>query len=161
MVRKVARRGRLARYLAVRNLPVPETLALPECDVCGDWFLDADDDQALTTALAKSYKKLTGLKAQRALSTLRSCGVSERRLEALLDLSPNYLSRIRAGKDTSAVLSTALQLFAASPSLVDEAEAHWQADEAEVRFVGSMTFSSDSRPPVIPFRAQRFDARAA
>jgi hypothetical protein len=141
-VRRVARPGRVERYLAVKNLPVPETLALPECDRCGEVYLDDKDEAALTQALEKEYKRLAQAKAQKALEQLRRGGIRERRLEALLNLSPNYLSRIRAGKETSGALATILLVFAHNPSLVDEAETLWQAGAAEARLLESAKVSA-------------------
>lgn len=132
-VRRVARSGRVERYLAVRNLPVPAELELPECDVCGEVFLDEKDEAALTQALEKTYRKLAGAKAQNALARLKESGIRERRIESLLDLSPNYLSRIRSGKETSGGLATLLLLFAEHPALIDEAETLWQVEEAGTR----------------------------
>jgi hypothetical protein len=135
-VRRVARPGRTERFLSVKDLPVPEDLELPECDGCGEVFLDEKDDAALTEALEGEYRRLTLEKTRAALEALANSGIRERRIEALLNLSPSYLSRIRAGKETSGALATLLLLFAQDPSLVDRAEALWQVGAALRRSPG-------------------------
>lgn len=159
MVRRVQRPGRFGRYLAVHNVPIPEDLALPECDHCGEMYLDEEDDATLTKALETEYRRLALAKAQNALADLSRSGIRERRVEALLCLSPNYLSRIRAGKDTSGSLATVLLLLADNPSLIDRAEALWQTDAHEARFVG--TLETSQQKALSPFEDQHFVGPAA
>jgi hypothetical protein len=135
-VRRVARAGRTERFLAVKDLAVPEDLELPECDGCGEVFLDEKDDAAVIEALEGEYRRLTQDKTRAALEALGGSRIRDRRLEALLNLSPSYLSRIRAGKETSGALATVLLLFAQDPSLVDRAEALWQVGAALRRSPG-------------------------
>ncbi len=91
--------------------PVP----VPTCEACGERFIDDATgkalDEALESALARKQHELL-LGAIASLCTERT----QRDWEKRLAISPGYLSRLKAGKESSVALTTCLVLLAQSPA---------------------------------------------
>jgi hypothetical protein len=91
-------------------------VAIPTCDHCRERFIDDATALALDSALEAAFatRQHELLKASiEVLCTRRT----QREWEKRLGLSPGYLSRLKAGKESSVALTTCLLLLAREPDL--------------------------------------------
>lgn len=116
----LAKPGRRAAFKNIPDLEVPETLELPTCELCGAEWLDERAAAQLDIALADVYRRELSRKANYALRQLKAAKLRQWDLEPLLGLSPGYLSKVKAGKDISPMLASALLLLAGAPGRVSE-----------------------------------------
>lgn len=105
-------------YRNMERLPVP-SVELPVCSQCGEEWLDKEATERLHDALEGAYAKALHKRAEWALDLLQKA-IPQRELERLLGLSVGYLSKLRAGKKTSASLTAALLLLAKDTSRIQE-----------------------------------------
>ena len=91
--------------------PVP----VPTCDRCHERFINTATAKALDEALEAALVTLNRSLAAAAIGRLASVH-TERQWEKRLGLSPGYLSRLKAGKESSVVLTTLLMLLSQSPA---------------------------------------------
>ena len=90
------------------------SVRVPTCDRCHERFIDTATARAMDEALEAALVTLNRSLVTEALKRLASVH-TEREWEKRLGLSPGYLSRLRAGKESSAVLTTLLVLLSQSP----------------------------------------------
>ncbi len=133
MVRPIKRRGRMARH-STMMIEVPETIRIPECDRCGERFIDARTAKVIDAALAKVYRAALHQLVRRAIEVLTK-HVEQKDLEQLLGLSHGYLSHLKAGrKMPSPELVAHLGVLAKSPAKrVGELRAYWHENEPSRR----------------------------
>lgn len=123
-VRPVAQPGRVCRY---RNavLTLPADLQVPTCGRCKYMLLSFEAVPGLAATLEATYRaELT----QRAAVEIRRLGrtYSQRHMQAVLDLSLGYLSRLQAGDGVpSALLVSLLALLGSDPSRLEELKRYW------------------------------------
>jgi len=97
-------------------LAVPNTLAIPTCDHCGNEWIDPKTAEAIDEALQGAYAEELHKRLEAALVAIASAEITQRRLEQVLGLSLGYLSRVRAKRgDASAQLVSTLVLIAEDP----------------------------------------------
>lgn len=88
---------------------------VPTCDRCHERFINTATaralDEALEAALATLHRKLV-VEAIERLGGVHT----ERQWEKRLGLSPGYLSRLKAGKESSVALTTLLVMLGQSPA---------------------------------------------
>jgi hypothetical protein len=115
-IRPVAKAGWKMPFRNMSALSVPSTLAIPTCDNCGNEWIDPKTAKAIDEALQAAYTDVLHRRLEKALVTILSTDVTQRRLEQLLGLSLGYLSRVRSKRgDASAQLVSALALIAEDP----------------------------------------------
>ncbi len=132
---------------------------VPTCTACGERFVDSATakawDEALAAGLAELQRRLVGEAISR-LTTVRL----QREWEKRLALSPGYLSRLKAGKETSVPLVTLLAMLAEAPAASWERVGQLWSDGAEVepelsppsiRLVHSQEFATTTVTSTTPF----------
>jgi hypothetical protein len=131
IVRPVAKRGRRMPFRNLAALPVPASLAIPTCNQCGAEWIDPKTAKALDDALQGAYADELHKRLDAALDAILAFGgISQRRIEQVLGLSPGYLSRVRSRRgDASAQLVSALALIAEDPKRrLNELDQVWQPE---------------------------------
>lgn len=128
-VGKITPKAGRGRYLPYRTLPaveLPESLALPSCQHCGELWLDARATQALEDALQARYSQALATWAVNAVELLTD-RLPARELETLLGLSPGYVSKVRSGKARpNPALVMLLMLLSSRPKLLSTVRALWE-----------------------------------
>lgn len=116
-VREVAVAGRRVHFRTVPDLEVPEDVPIPTCSNpdCGEEWLDREGAARVDAALVPAYQEVLASKAEAAITKLREMGASQRGVERALGLSAGYLSKLKSGKETTALLVAALMLLADAP----------------------------------------------
>jgi hypothetical protein len=142
-LRLQARRGRVVRY---RNMVIglPALLKVPTCTKCqhADPWLLGDCSELLEDLRRTTLCK----RASDAIATLAPRYITQRQLELRLDLSPGYVSRLRAGAGVpSATLVCLLALLAADPERLKELEGYW--DMADIDGDANDSNVRGKRPP--------------
>ncbi len=118
--------GRKTRYYTM-TLSVPDDIAIPTCNNCGEEYSDAQTAKAVDESVAPLYDRRLREMAKAALEKLAK-EIKQNRLENLLGLSEGYLSKLRSGAKTpSPELVVNLTLLAKHPGQVDEVESFWAA----------------------------------
>ena len=123
-VRLTAQPGRVCRY---RNtaLTLPADLRVPTCRRCKHLLLSFESMPELAAALEATYRAELVQRAAAEITKLSRVR-SQRKLEAELDLSQGYLSRLRAGYGVpSASLVSLLALLSKEPTRLDELARYW------------------------------------
>jgi hypothetical protein len=125
-----ARAGRFARYKNLMSLEIPESLPIPTCDNCGAEWLDERTAKDIDAALSSVYAQIL---RRRAITVIESIlqKISARKLEDTLGITPDYLSKLRAGEhDPSPELVSELALIATDPkSRIQELEQFWANEQ--------------------------------
>lgn len=110
------------------TLSVPDDLAIPTCDTCGEEWIDRDTAEALENVLAEQY--LEGLRAtfEKAIEILAKHR-SQRALEKILGLSQGYISKLlKRTKSPSEALVTQVMTLAREPDVrLKEIEDDWSS----------------------------------
>lgn len=124
-VERQAVAGRRSPWRQFTGLPIPADLEIPTCSNCGSEWINRDVAESLDAALAKEASaRLTQL-ARESLDVLRATN-QQQELEALLGLSPGYLSKVKHGKETpSDHLVAVLMLLAARPENIERVKWSW------------------------------------
>lgn len=121
---------------------------VPTCDRCHERFFDTATARSLDEALEAALATLNRTIVEGAIERLASVH-TEREWEKRLGLSPGYLSRLRAGKESSVALTALLGLLSRSP------ERQWKHLEqlwSSPRERGDSRSASWSEPPFPAFR---------
>ena len=129
---------------------------VPTCTECGERFIDAATakawDEVLEAGLVERQRRLLAESIAR-LTTVRL----QREWEKRLNLSPGYLSRLKAGKECSVPLTTLLALLAEAPAASWEKVAGLWSERATppvpapvVRLVHSQEFATHTFTQVAP-----------
>ncbi len=117
-VRRWAHAGRTYEYRRGLELPIPEDLALEECDRCGELYLDEAEADALREAMRKPYLEWQASEARALVDRITHAipGITQRQLERALGVTATYLSHVLKGrKEASQTLMTLLEEFALHP----------------------------------------------
>lgn len=107
--------GRSMPYRTIPDLAVPEELAIPTCNRCGEEWLDAAASARVEEALRQAYQVALCRKVEDSLRRLAEAGTTQQELERLLGLSVGYISKLKGGKETSPQLVATLMLLASEP----------------------------------------------
>ena len=99
----------------VVSLQPSRPIPVPTCDRCGERFIDTATARALDEALEEALLTLNQNLVADAIERLAAVH-PERQWEKRLGLSPGYLSRLKAGKESSVALTTLLVLLGQSPT---------------------------------------------
>jgi hypothetical protein len=119
--------GRRTRFRCIPDLEIPAEVAIPTCEHCGTEYIDAQVAQQIDAGLKEAFQQVLAQKMEAALETLVPY-TPQRELERLLGLSGGYLSKLKAGKETSATLVATLMLLAADPVMrLEELRQAWRA----------------------------------
>jgi hypothetical protein len=121
--------SRRANFRGV-SLQLPETLALTECTICKELFLDDTEADAYSAAIDAAYEAELRQRALRSIEQLTRV-TTLRRLEELLHVSHGYLSKLRGeSKAPSATLVGNLAMLAMQPAArLSELEQFWSLDK--------------------------------
>jgi len=127
-VRMTKRSGRTRRFRNIDALPVPDDLAIPECDQCGETFMDAAVAARIDKAMHEIYQQDLKARAQAAIAAIIERGVTQQRVEQALGLSQGYLSKVRHGTtNVTPLLVSQLWRLSKSPSRqIRELERYWE-----------------------------------
>ncbi len=79
------------------ELEIPEDVEIPTCSHCGESFYDARTAKLVDDALDEELERRRRLVLERAVNSLERL-TTRAKLEALLNLSPGYLSKMLSGK---------------------------------------------------------------
>lgn len=149
-----------SRYKVFPRLTAEGAVTIPTCTHCEEEFTGPEHHAALEAALKTAYGKQLRLRAVTLLDRLSTHGVPQREIEKLLDLSPGYLSKIRADKAPSASLVASLALLAARPAeRRAELAAFWVGDESDsphapsfsdIRSTGKVEIDGSTTVPLVP-----------
>lgn len=122
------------------DLQVPSGFLVRACTVCGADFWRPADYERLEAALKPLYKAACHELAVAALDAIVAEDFPVFEVEKALDLSPGYLSKVRAGTKGSSTLAAALALIAAEPRLrMAELKFFWSERRVPLRVaVGGM-----------------------
>jgi len=134
-VRPLAQPGRVCRY---RNaaLTLPADLQVPTCRRCKHMLLSFESMPDLAATLEATYRAELVQRAAAEITKLSRVR-SQRKLEAELDLSQGYLSRLRAGYGVpSASLVSLLALLSSDPTRLEELKRYWALPVAPPPRVG-------------------------
>lgn len=113
-VKLTTKAGRKHRYKGIM-LSVPEDLAIPTCDHCGNEGLRGDMLEDYTKAMDNSYDQAMVHRAQLVIIEITKY-FTQKRLERLFGLSHGYLSKIRNGSTVpSQALLSGLSLLTTEP----------------------------------------------
>ncbi len=150
-VKPLAARGRVMLYRNFPALSLPDDLLIPTCPKCGEQWLDDETLYKLDTALKQSAREARSSISRQCISFLSEV-VNQRELEALLDLSPGYLSKVKHGQEApSAPLTALLGLLATRPNRLREVERLWAGRRLTVRTPTSASITGfDNAPAEIP-----------
>ena len=116
-VRSRRRPGRTMRYRNIGALQLPADFLIPTCGRCAAEYLSPATCDHLAPLLLSSYQ--AALRAAGAiLVTAATADISQRKLEAVLGVSPGYLSGIKSGKRQPSSAFVALLYLAAQPGAI-------------------------------------------
>lgn len=119
--------GRRSRHKAIQNLPVPDDLAIPTCNHCGEQWISPADAKRIDAALEVVYRQELLARVRAVLPDPKDAD----RIERDLGLSRGYLSRLRTGrKIPSEPLVAILALIHQQPSVLKRVEAMWERPAA-------------------------------
>lgn len=113
-VQRLARPGRRHVYKGI-ELEIPSTLALVECEKCGERYLTQADLAKLDDALGSAYVDHLRLKLGDSIEKLKTAGFTLAHVERELGLSLGYLSKVRKKVEPSFQLVALLALVADHP----------------------------------------------
>lgn len=119
--------GRTLRYRNMPAMPLPPDCKIPTCARCRAWQPLSVETQAMIAPILQArYRELLKLRVRRAIELLERHS-SQRRIEALLGLSPGYLCRLKAGaRNPSPELVSYLASLAREPEArLAELESYW------------------------------------
>ena len=123
-MRPTAQPGRICRYRHL-VLTLPADLLVPTCRRCKHRILSFESAPELAPALEAAYRAELTHRAAVEISRL-SRTYSQRHIEACLDLSQGYLSRLRSGDGVpSAALVSLLALLSSQPARLAELKGYW------------------------------------
>jgi hypothetical protein len=118
-------------YRTIPDLAVPEELAIPTCNRCGEEWLDAVASARVEEALRRAYQAELWRKVEDSLRRLADAGMTQQELERILGLSVGYISKLKGGKETSPQLVATLMLLASEPQArMAELRGLWSAARA-------------------------------
>lgn len=117
VLRRYGRPGRIEKYKGL-SFVMPETLALIECEACGERYDASDDLDAIEKIAKEMYQQRTRNVIESALQRL-TAGRSLAELERQLCLSVGYLSKIKKSEEPSFQLVALLALLAENPASLD------------------------------------------
>ena len=127
-VRMTKRAGRTLRFRNIDGLSVPDDLGIPECDQCGEMFMDAAVAARIDKAMQEVYQQDLKTRAQAAIAAIIERGVTQQRVEEVLGLSQGYLSKVRHGTtNVTPLLVSQLWRLSKSPvRQIRELEKYWE-----------------------------------
>jgi len=131
-VRYAKGRGRVREYAWGVTLEVPEDVKIPQCDQCGETYVQPTDMAALDRRMRLVFTEWAAerLGAFVDILVLRH-GVTQRQIAAICDVTPSHLSHILAGSAApSMTLVRLLEAFAASKAEFDR---HLRGGSAALR----------------------------
>jgi len=118
------RPGRTMRYRNIGALPIPADFPIPTCGRCAAEYLSAATCDRLAPLLLSSYQAaLRRAGAKRVPAA--TAKISQRRLEAMLGVSPGYLSRIKSQSGQPGSILVALLFLLTQPGAAAEVERHF------------------------------------
>lgn len=125
-IRLLAKPGRTMRYKTMM-LSVPESIAIPTCDRCGEEWFDKRTSDAVEAALSQKYDNSLRERCMRYVEHIRE-QIPIGTLEDALGITRGYFSRIQAEKKSpSAQLVGELALIAKNPKArLRELEDAWK-----------------------------------
>lgn len=148
--------GRRMLYRNFPSLPIPDEVAVPTCDHCGEEWLDDEALASLDASLKEAARKARSGIAAQSIGILAE-SAHQRDLEALLDLSFGYLSKVKHGQEVpGAPLTALLALLAARPARLRELEHLWSSGRVALRSLPSGTSFTglDAVPDEVPELAE-------
>ncbi len=151
----VSASGQKMLYRNFPALSLPDELTIPTCSRCGEQWFDDETLKSVDSALKTEAQRVRHLIAAEALRLL-SLSSNQRDIEATLDLSPGYLSKVKHGKESpSATLVALLALLACRPARLREIERVWSAGKIPVRApVTASVTGYESVPTELPELAE-------
>ena len=118
------RAGRTMRYRNIAALPIPADFPIPTCGRCAAEYLSPATCDRLAPLLLSSYQAALR-RAGAKLVPAATAKISQRRLEAVLGVSPGYLSRIKTKKGQPSSILVALLFLLTQPGAAAEVERHF------------------------------------
>jgi hypothetical protein len=119
-------RGRRFPHRIFRELELPEDVELPTCDNCGKIIFNPKIAAAFDEGMSRAYQSQLSQLISEALSKLTPAFMTQQDLERALGLSRGYISKLKGGKESSAVIAGLLGLLAVDPQArLTELEELW------------------------------------
>ena len=115
------RAGRTMRYRNIAALPIPADFPIPTCGRCAAEYLSPATCDRLAPLLLSSYQAALR-RAAAKLVPAATAKISQRRLEAVLGVSPGYLSRIKSQSGQPSSILVALLHLLTQPGTAAELE---------------------------------------
>ena len=109
------------RYRNLAALPIPAEFPIPTCGRCAAEYLSPATCDRLAPLLLSSYQAALR-RAAAKLVPAATAKISQRRLEAVLGVSPGYLSRIKSQSGQPSSILVALLHLLTQPGAVPELE---------------------------------------
>lgn len=130
-------RGLALPFRDAAAVPVTKHVRVPICDRCGEMLLDAAHAAALDAVLEPAYQAQRQAEQVTAIdAVLDTLGLQQNELEALLGVSPGYISKLRRREKTvSPTLFRLLHVLLAEPRATVRAMAAVAPVPARVRDV--------------------------
>lgn len=118
--------GRRFPHRIFRELELPEDVELPTCDHCGKIIFNPKVAAAFDEGMSRAYQAQLSQIISEALSALTPSLITQQDLERSLGLSRGYISKLKAGKESSSVIAGLLGLLSIDPQArLKELEELW------------------------------------
>lgn len=106
-------------YMSGRNLPIPDDLEIPTCDVCGEVYTSGESGFELCRSLEAANRVWLMDYTTRLLGKYEELGFGRRTIEIASGVKPNDLLKISKGKkNASETLLRLLETFLENPELI-------------------------------------------